>query len=149
MSKDHNREKRSCKDIKNTRKLGAYLNGDQIQVSSIESLENAVVAYGSCPYNKEKAHEMFALFERIFLHCADFRRTGSAALDLCYIACGRQDAYLEQNLKPWDYAAGALILQEAGGYVGTWKREVQLPYLENADVFAANGKINEELSNLL
>ncbi len=82
-------------------------------------------------------------------HNREKRRTGSAALDLCYIACGRQDAYLEQNLKPWDYAAGALILQEAGGYVGTWKREVQLPYLENADVFAANGKINEELSNLL
>ena len=128
---------------------GAYLNGGRIQVSDIDNLENAVVAYGSCPYDKGTAHEMFALFERIFLHCADFRRTGSAALDLCYIACGRQDGYLEQNLKPWDYAAGSLILQEAGGMVGDWNKDKSLPYLKNADIFATNGKIEEELRRLL
>lgn len=128
---------------------GAYLNGEKIHVSAAQRLEDALVAYGSSPYEKERAHRLFALYEKIFLHCADFRRSGSAALELCYVACGRQDAYLEENLKPWDYAAGALILKEAGGVTGTWKKGEQLPFLENADVFAASAGVEEELRRLL
>lgn len=128
---------------------GAYLNGEPIHPSGCESLPDALVSYGSSPYKKEQAHELFALYERIFLNCCDFRRCGSAAMDLCYVACGRQEAYLEQNLKPWDYAAGALILTEAGGKIGTWKQGEELPYLENADIFATNGGIDEALRVLL
>lgn len=128
---------------------GACLNGERIHASAACSLADALVAYGSSPYEKERAHELFALYEKIFLHCADFRRSGSAALDLCYVACGRQDAYLEQNLKPWDYAAGALILKEAGGTAGTWKKGERLPFLENADVLAACIGVEEELRRLL
>lgn len=128
---------------------GAYLNEEKIHVSAAENMADALVAYGSSPYEKEHAHRLFELFERIFVSCADFRRSGSAALDLCYVACGRQDAYIEQNLKPWDYAAGALILQEAGGSVGTWDANVSLPYLENADVCASNGKLEKAVRALL
>lgn len=128
---------------------GAFLNGMPIHVSSFENVQDALISYGSSPYEKERAHSLFALYERIYMHCADFRRCGSAALDLCYVACGRQDAYLEQNLKPWDYAAGALIVTEAGGSIGTWKKEEAIPYLENSDIFATNGKIDEELRGLL
>lgn len=129
--------------------MGAYLNGKKLRVSACNSLKDAVISYGSSPYEKERAHELFALYEKIFLHCADFRRNGSAALDLCYVACGRQEAYLEQNLKPWDYAAGALILQEAGGGVSTWKEEGQLSFLENEDVLATNGILDKELRRFL
>lgn len=128
---------------------GAYLNGKKIGVSSTEKMADALVAYGSSPYEKERAHELFGIFERIFCASADFRRSGSAALDLCYVACGRQDAYIEQNLKPWDYAAGALVLQEAGGCVGTWKQGEVLPFLDNSDVCATNGKLEKTLRELL
>lgn len=128
---------------------GAYLNGKKIFVSHTENMSDAVVSYGSSPYEKERAHELFGIFEKIFVSCADFRRSGSAALDLCYVACGRQDAYIEQNLKPWDYAAGALVLKEAGGSVGTWKLGEALPFLENADVCATNGILEQSLRGLL
>ncbi len=124
---------------------GAYLNGRPIHVSEIGEMKDSLVSYGSSPYLKDHAREMFAMYERIFLRCADFRRCGSAALDLCYIACGRQDAYLEENLKPWDYAAGALILQEAGGRIDCWKAEETIPYLANADILASNGNIHEDV----
>lgn len=122
---------------------GAWLNGGRIRVSGTGRLDHALVSYGSSPYEKERAHGLFEFYERIFLRCADFRRTGSAELDLCYVACGRQDAYLEQNLKPWDYAAGALIVKEAGGRVAGWDGR-ELPWLENSDVIATNGKIEAE-----
>lgn len=128
---------------------GAYLNGRKISISSTEKMADALVSYGSSPYEKERAHELFGVFERIFCACADFRRSGSAALDLCYVACGRLDAYIEQNLKPWDYAAGALILKEAGGCVGTWKQGETLPFLENSDVCATNGILEYSLRELL
>ena len=60
------------------------------------------------------------------MNCADFRRTGSAALDLCYVACSRQHAYLEQNLKPWDYSGATVILREAGGVITDWENKSHL-----------------------
>lgn len=128
---------------------GAFLNGQPIHVSNCKELSDALISYGSSPYEKEKASSLFTLYEKIFLNCCDFRRCGSAALDLCYVACGRQDAYLEKNLKPWDYAAGARILIEAGGSIGTWKQGEEIPYLDNADIFVTNGKIEKELRALL
>ena len=71
---------------------------------------------------------MFPIFYNIFMNCADFRRTGSAALDICYVACGRQHAYLEQNLKPWDYSGASIILREAGGVITDWGNK-EPPYL--------------------
>lgn len=132
-----------------SRGQGAYLNGKPIHVSSFASLSEALISYGSSPYEKQRSQALFALYETIYLHCSDFRRCGSAALDLCFVACGRQDAYLEPNLKPWDYAAGALILTEAGGRIGTWQPDGQPPYLDNADILATNGLIDQALRALL
>ncbi len=108
---------------------GAYLNGTPIQVSDQPEFKDAVVSFGSSPYEKNRAKELFPIFYNIFMNCADFRRTGSAALDLCYVACGRQHAYLEQNLKPWDYSGASIILREAGGTITDWGNK-ELPYLD-------------------
>lgn len=127
---------------------GAYLNGRPIHTSEDVELKNAVISYGSCPYDKSHAKDLFKLFERIFVNCADFRRTGSAALDFCYVACGRQHGFLELNLKPWDYAAGCLIVEEAGGVSSRWNGE-KLPYLKNSDTFTCTKKLEAELRALL
>ncbi len=128
---------------------GAYRNGIRIRVSDTACLEESLLSYGSNPYDKAGAHALFALYERIFTACSDFRRSGSAALDLCYVACGRLDAFLEPNLKPWDYAAGTAILREAGGKIGTWKEGEALKHLKNNDIFATNGKIEAGLYKLV
>ena len=114
---------------------GAYLNGAPIQVSDQPEFKDAVVSFGSSPYEKNRAKELFPIFYNIFMNCADFRRTGSAALDICYVACGRQHAYLEQNLKPWDYSGASIILREAGGTITDWGNK-ELPYLANSDILA-------------
>lgn len=126
---------------------GAFLNGEKIHVSEIAELKDAVIGYGSSPYEKENAKESFSLFYRLFINCADFRRMGAAALDLCYVACGRQEGFFEKNLKPWDYAAGSVILTEAGGVITDWKGE-KLPYLRNSEVFCCSKKIEKELRKL-
>ncbi|MDO4273164.1 MAG: inositol monophosphatase family protein [Eubacteriales bacterium] len=127
---------------------GAYLNGEKIYVSHVSELKDAVISYGSSPYEKERAEKLFPVFYRIFMNSGDFRRTGSAELDLCYIACGRQHGYLEQNLKPWDYSAGSVILAEAGGIVKAWGGK-KLPYLKNADVIACTAQLEEEFTSVI
>ena len=75
------------------------------------------------------------------------RRLGSAALDLCYVACGRFEGYWEQNLKPWDTAAGSLIAAEAGGTVTTY---ANLPYSpDKIEILATNGHIHQKMVGLL
>lgn len=127
---------------------GAYLNDMPISVSSDVSLPDALVSFGSNPYDKRQAHRLFALFEKIFLETADFRRTGSAALDICYVACGRQDAFLEWNLKPWDYAAAAVILKEAGGVITDWNHKEPV-WIKNSSILAAAPGVYEELQKMI
>ena len=95
---------------------GAFLNGKPIHVSDTP-FERALAAFGTAPYYEEL--EKPSLDTALdFLHaCADIRRCGSAAIDLAYLACGRHDVFFEFRLKPWDYAAGSLIVQEAGGLI--------------------------------
>lgn len=89
---------------------GAYMNGKAIHVSN-DSLENSIVLFGSSPYNTELAKASFELAYKYFQKCLDIRRSGSAALDLCAIASGRAEVYFELILSPWDFAAGALIVE--------------------------------------
>lgn len=104
---------------------GAFLNDRPIHVASTPFNE-ALVAFGTAPYNEELEETGIAMAAE-FLHlCADIRRTGSAAMDLANLAAGRTDAYFEMRLKPWDYAAGSLIVQEAGG-------RIQMPLVGNLD----------------
>lgn len=96
---------------------GAYLNNERIHVSPAARMEDAIIAIGSSPYHHEWAEENFEMFGQIFKACEDVRRFGSAALELSYVAAGRLDAFIERTLKPWDYAAGMLLVKEAGGSV--------------------------------
>lgn len=127
---------------------GAYLNGQRIHVSSAETVSKSLISIGTSPYEKERADRNFEVFKNIFKASLDIRRSGSAALDLCYVSAGRTDGYMEQNLKPWDFAAGILILNEAGGKVTDYSGNPINP-LKNADVFASNGLIHNELMQFL
>lgn len=115
---------------------GAYLNGNPISVSG-EDLENGIVLFGTSPYNTELARASFDMAYDYFQKCLDIRRSGSAALDLCAVAAGRAERYFELILSPWDFAAGALIVEEAGGIVTTTEGE-KLPNLQKTSVLARN-----------
>lgn len=101
---------------------GAFLNGKRIHASQ-RSLKNGLVSFGSSPYDKTKAEATFALAKFLYENSLDVRRSGSAALDLCYIACGRCELFYEMSLAPWDYAAASLIVTEAGGIITTMAGE--------------------------
>lgn len=125
---------------------GAYLNGEPIQVSSAKSMNESLIAIGTSPYRKEEAADNFRAFERIYMDCQDLRRTGSAALDLAHIACGRIEGYIEKKLKIWDFAAGTLIVREAGGSVLDYEGNERTMELIG-DVIAGNKAIAKILTN--
>lgn len=127
---------------------GAFLNGEPIHVSTRENLADAVVSFGASPYEKAVyGNKLFDIFHEIFMTCADFRRSGSAELDICHVACGRIEAYFELYLKPWDYSAGSVILKEAGGVIRPLSGE--LPYLKNSDIFACVPQFEEVLLKII
>lgn len=93
---------------------GAQLNNKRIRTGSAKELDGTLLATGFPFKAKQHAEGFIAVVGALFVDCADFRRTGSAALDLCYVAAGRVDGFFELGLKPWDLAAGELIAREAG-----------------------------------
>lgn len=127
---------------------GAYLNGNKIHVSKVKTMSKSLISFGASPYYKELAEENFEVFKEIFLRCEDFRRTGSAAMELAYVASGRVEAFFEKRLKLWDYAAGIILLKEAGGKVTDYKgKELELEIC--SDVVATNGRVHGELLEVL
>jgi len=96
---------------------GAQLNGYRLRGSNARDLDGTILATGFPFKQKQHAATYMKVMTKLFTQCADFRRTGSAALDLCYVAAGRVDGYFEIGLKPWDFAAGELIAREAGALV--------------------------------
>lgn len=124
---------------------GSYCNGQKIEVSGVETMEKCLISIGTSPYYKEMAEKNFKVFQAIFKDCQDIRRSGSAALDLAYVACGRIEAYFERNLKIWDYAAGMLLVRESGGQVTDYRgNDADTEMISN--ITAANPKINSVLT---
>lgn len=117
---------------------GAYLNGKRIHVSD-EPLSNGIVLFGTSPYYEELSKKSFEMAYDYFKKGLDIRRSGSAAIDLCSIAAGRAELYFELRLSPWDYAAGSLIVTEAGGKVTTVEGDA-IDLGKPCSVLATNGK---------
>ena len=126
---------------------GAYLNGVPMRVSSTATLIDALLVTGF-PYSiHQSGEELVSLFAAFLSEAQAVRRLGSAALDLCYVAAGRMDAFWEQHLKPWDMAAGALMLGEAGGRITALDGG---PFdLRNGQLMASNGVIHEALLDVV
>lgn len=95
---------------------GAYLNGKRLSVSN-KKIENGLLLVGSSPYYKDLRNKSKEVFNCFYEHMLDFRRTGSAAIDLCLIASGKAEVYFELILQPWDYVGASLFVLEAGGLV--------------------------------
>ncbi|MCI9441164.1 MAG: inositol monophosphatase [Ruminococcus sp.] len=124
---------------------GAFRNGTPIRVSE-EPLSNSILLFGTSPYYEELARPAFDIAYHYFRKCLDLRRSGSAAIDLCDIACGRADLYFELRLSPWDYAAGSLIIKEAGGHIhGCGQTALQFEHPQSIIAYG-KGITSEDLS---
>jgi myo-inositol-1(or 4)-monophosphatase len=126
---------------------GARLNGRRIRVSSVPKLSRSLLATGF-PYDvRENPINNFDHFQNFAIRVHAVRRSGSAALDLCYVAAGRFDGFWEMKLGPWDLAAGSLMVQEAGGKVTDFRgRSLGL---DGSYVLASNGRIHGEMIKVL
>jgi len=131
-----------------SRGQGAQLDGRRIRVSKRTTLQQSLVATGF-PYRANLVHleRYLNMLRAVMLESAGVRRPGSAALDLCYVASGRVDAFFELGLSKWDIAAGALIIREAGGRISNFQGNDG--YLESGNVVAGSPKIYAALSKLL
>ncbi len=129
------------------RNKGAFLNQNRIQVSDNDRLENCLLATGFPFKNKQFLPIYMHCFQDLFRYCSGMRRMGAAAIDLAYLAAGRFDGFWEIGLSPWDVAAGALIIEEAGGRITDFWGEVS--YLNNAYTVASNGKIHAKLLKII
>ena len=126
---------------------GATLNGDPITVSPIRELNDALLATGS-PYDRREHLEFYlGFFADLVRQAQGVRRNGSAALDLCYVACGRIDAFWEWKLRPWDTAAGALIVQESRGTISDFHGGPFDPF--GRQTLASNGHLHAAMVQAL
>ncbi len=126
---------------------GAFCNGKPIKVSACESLEQGLAATGF-PYDIEgKIDEVMGLVRKLLLNCRGLRRCGAAALDLAHVAAGRYDVFLEFDLKPWDSAAGVLLVNEAGGRVSRMDGGAYCP--GDRDMMASNGLLHNNLIKIM
>lgn len=126
---------------------GSFLNRRRIRVSTDARLANALLATGF-PYRIRSRFEPYhRSFRSFFFKCRGIRRLGSAALDLCYTACGRFDGYWEMGLHIWDSAAGSLIVREAGGVVTDF--EGGDGYLESGDTLAGNPALHRAMLRIV
>ncbi|MBZ0100012.1 MAG: inositol monophosphatase [Taibaiella sp.] len=126
---------------------GAYLNDEKISVSKKSDFKKACLVTGF-PYKWPKTYEHpIKVFERFIMEGLPVRRLGSAAIDLCWVACGRFDGFWEYNLNPWDIAAGYLIVEEAGGAITNFDGD---PYdVYDKETLATNGIIHEDMLKLI
>lgn len=126
---------------------GAILNGMPIKVSQVATIEKSLLVTGFGYDIQETPDNNLEEFCRFTLQAQGVRRTGSAALDLCYVACGRFDGFWELKLNPWDTAAGSVILQEAGGKITSYDGTLYSIYGDQ--IVASNELIHEKILKIL
>ena len=125
----------------------AYLNGKEIQVSRTDKLSEALIVCGRPHHYMDRYPELLNSVDYFMKNTHGLRLSGSAASDLAYVACGRYDGRFEFNLKPWDIAAGVLIIQQAGGFISDFKGGNN--YFKNGSVLASNKGIFEEFKTMI
>jgi myo-inositol-1(or 4)-monophosphatase len=129
------------------RGCGAFVNGRRLRVSATDSLVDSMLVTGF-PYDVHgRVDEIVGLFGAFVGEARAVRRLGSAAIDLCYVAAGRMDGFWESDLKPWDIAAGALIVAEAGGRMSNWAGASFSS--RGAEVLATNGRIHGAMLDVI
>ena len=125
----------------------AYLNTKEIKVSETHDLDNSLLATGFPYYDYSKLDPYLELFKDFMQHTRGVRRLGSAAADLAYVACGRFDGFYEYGLKPWDVAAGSLIIQQAGGVNMDFSGDKN--YIFGKEIVSSNNNIQTEFINTI
>jgi len=126
---------------------GAFLNNKKINVSSRSEIKEALLATGFFAQNKSLLNEQLRIFSKLVDCSRGVRRAGAAAYDLCMVAAGVFEGFWEQNLQPWDTAAGSLLVKEAGGVVTDFKGDNYHPL--QSSILAANPKIHSQILKLL
>ena len=136
-----------------SRGYGAVLNDKRIRVAERKTLEGALLATGFHPRERARTGAQLECVRQLLTQAEDIRRTGSAALDLAYTACGRIDAYFEAGVMPWDIAAGVLLVREAGGRVGDFNGAPTSPMdgrsLESRGLLACNVKLADPMQKII
>ncbi len=126
---------------------GAFLNDRRLRVSKRTRIADALIGTGF-PFRKGDNFKRYVkMFEEVMQSCAGLRRPGAAALDLCYVAAGYYDGFFETGLNPWDAAAGALMITEAGGLVGNFTGESD--FLYQREIVAGNPKVYAQMVQIL
>jgi myo-inositol-1(or 4)-monophosphatase len=132
---------------------GAVLNDRRIRVSERKELTGAMVNTGFAPRERKRSNAQLKCVDALLVQAEDIRRTGSAALDLAYVACGRSDAYFEAGVKAWDIAAGVLLVREAGGRITDFKGatpgRIDDRGAPQFQIVAGNIKVSEALQKLI
>lgn len=136
-----------------TRGAGAQLNERRIRVSERKELNGAILGTGFAPRERKRVGAQLRAIEALLESAEDVRRTGSAALDLAYVAAGRSDGYFEAGVHPWDIAAGVLLVREAGGRISDFKGRATGPmnvaFAGGREIVAGNVRIVEPLQKTL
>ncbi|MDR2037639.1 MAG: inositol monophosphatase [Bacteroidales bacterium] len=122
---------------------GAYLNNKRLTVSE-RDISDSLIEFGAGSTRKNEADLTFQIAKEIFMDCIDIRRICSSALAISYIAAKRIDGYFQKVLKPWDYAAALLILEEAGGSISDWKG-AKMQFEKPSSIIASNKRIHNYL----
>lgn len=126
---------------------GAFLNGNKISVSERKTLSDSLIATGFPIYNFSRLDNFISTLTYLMKNTHGIRRIGAAAADLCYLACGRVDAFFEYNLNSWDVAAGALIVKEAGGTVSDFSSHQN--WLFGKEIVATNGHLQNTFEGII
>ncbi len=136
-----------------SRGSGAVLNDKRIRVAERRTLEGTLLATGFHPRERHRTPAQLECVRQLMNQAEDIRRTGSAALDLAYVACGRLDGYFEGGVKPWDIAAGVLLVREAGGKVCDYKGAPTGPLdargIDSRNLVAGNVRLAEALQKVI
>ena len=128
---------------------GAFCNGQRMEVSKTARLADGLCSAGTNPGQRDSAEDAFRRMRILYDRCHDVRRLGAASLELCYVACGRLDGYEEHGLRPWDMAAGWIIVEQAGGIVTDFHGHAPKLADNRLDVVASNGRLQQELLSVL